>query len=441
MRLYGFTLSILLLICSSVPVLSQDTLSLSDAIEIGLAQNFNIRIARNNQQVAENNYSPGNAGFLPTIGVNGSYLQEVQDTRQVFASSDTPPQIRDNAKSSSLAAEAFVNWVIFDGTQMFVNYQQLQELKNVETANTEAAIENTIADISSAFYAVILAKAQLDVFQETLNVSQERMDIAQAKYRVGKVSKLEFLTARVDYNADRSALIQQQQVFYNAKVALNNLLNRSPETDFEVPGTIDPNLSLDKDALQNQLINNNPNLIAAQNSQNVAYLEMKRLRTQYLPVISLNGGYSYNTLEAQAGFILSRRSNGLYYGATASWNLFDGFNRRRNVQNARIGIETSQLEVENARQSLLAELERNFASYKNSIQLLELEQANLEVAKENTQIALQRYRLGNTNNLELREVQQNAVEAESRLINAIYNIKIAEIELLRLSGQVIEGNS
>lgn len=440
MRLYGFTLIILLLIFSSVPVLSQDTLNLSDAIQIGLEQNFNIRIAQNNQQVAENNYSLGNAGFLPTLGVNASYLQEIQDTRQVFAG-DTPPQVRDNAKSSNLAAEAFVNWVIFDGTQMFVNYQQLQELKNVETANTEATIENTIADISSAFYAVILAKAQLDVFQETLDVSKERLDIAQAKYRVGKASKLEFLTAQVDFNADRSALIQQQQVLYNAKVDLNNLLNRSPENDFNVPGSIDPNLNLNKGALQNQLISNNPNLVAAQNSQNVAYLEMKRLRTQYLPVISLNGGYSYNSLEAQAGFVLFRESSGTYYGATASWNIFDGFNRRRNIQNARIGIETSQLEVESTRQSLLAELERNFASYKNSIQLLELEQANLDVAKENTQIALQRYRLGNTNNLELREVQQDAVEAESRLINAIYDIKIAEIELLRLSGQIVSGDS
>ncbi len=440
MRLYGFTLSIFLLISNHTLVLSQDTLTLSDAIQIGMERNFNIRIAQKNQQVAENNYSLGNAGFLPTVGVDASYLREIQDTRQVFASSDTPPQVRDNAKSSSLSAEAAVNWVIFDGTQMFVNYQQLQELKNVESANVKATIENSIADISGAYYAVILAKAQLDVFKETLDVSKERMTIAQAKYKVGKASKLEFLTAQVDYNADRAALIQQQEVLYNAKVDLNNLLNRDPATDFNVPGTIAPNLQLDKEVLQDQLTYNNPTIIAAQNNQNVAYLEMKRLRTQYLPILSLNGGYRYNSLEAQAGFILSRQSHGPYYGATASWNIFDGFNRSRNVQNARVGIETSQLEVESTQQSLLADLEKNFASYQNSIQLVELERANLELAKENTQIALQRYKLGNTNNLELREVQQNAVQAESRLINAIYNTKIAEIELLRLSGQIIDGD-
>ena len=439
MRLYG-TLSIFLLIFNLTPALSQDTLRLSDAIQIGMERNFNIRIARKNQQVAENNYSLGNAGFLPTVGVDGFINKQIQDSRRISYQGEE--QSAKNALSTSIGASAILEWVIFDGTQMFVNYQQLQELKNVESANAKVTIENSIADISGAYYTVILAKAQLDVFKETLDVSKERMTIAEAKYKVGKASKLEFLTAQVDYNADRAALIQQQEVLYNAKVDLNNLLNRAPATDFNVPGTIAPNLQLDKEILQNQLVSNNPSLEVAQNNQNVAYLEMKKLRTQYIPIISLNGGYNYNffSTDATVSFALRSRSNGPYYGATASWNIFDGFNRSRNVQNARTGIETSQLEVESTQQSLLAELEKNFASYQNSIQLVELERANLEVAKENTQIALQRYKLGNTNNLELREVQQNAVQAESRLINAIYNTKIAEIELLRLSGQIIDGD-
>lgn len=420
---------------SSIPSSGQDTLTLPEVIQIGLEENFNIRIARNNLKIAENNHTPGNAGFLPSLGAAGAVTQETQDTRLTFASGEE--QNRAGAQSTNISASANIEWVIFDGTQMFVNYQQLDELKQAGAINTELTIENKIAEISSAFYTVVLEKAQQKVFQNSLDLSGERLDIAKTKYNVGKTSKLEYLTAQVDYNADKSALMQQNEVLYSAKVELNNLLNRTPDTGFNVPDNIDPNLTLDKEELLNTITGNNPSLLLAQRNQSIAYLEMRRLQTRYYPRVSLNAGYSYNSLEAEAGFIFQRRSNGPFYGITGTWDIFDGFNRKREAQNAKINIETSELEAEEIRQSLLAALEKNFMNYKNSISLIELEQENLEVARENAQIALERYRLGSTSNLELREVQQNAVEAESRLINVVYSTKLAEIELLRLSGQLI----
>lgn len=438
MRLFCYVLG-MTCILNSIPSLGQDTLTLSEAIRIGIEQNFDIRIANNNLEIAENNHTVGNAGFLPTLGVNGALTEEIQDTRQAFASGEV--QNRTGAQSTNLSASANIDWIIFDGTHMFVNYQQLNELKQAEAINTEVTIENKVAEISNAFYTVVLEKAQQKVFQESLDLSQTRLDIAKAKYNVGKASRLEYLTAQVDYNADKSALIQQTEILYSAKVEVNNLLNRAPETEFDVPDSIDPNLTLNGEVLRGTVLNSNPTLLLAQRNQNIAYLETKRLKTQYFPRISLNAGYSYNSLEAEAGFVFLRRANGPFYGITGTWNIFDGFNRKRNVQNARINAETSELQTESVRQSLLAALEKAFMDYRNSIQLIELEEENLKLAQENTQIALERYRLGNTSNLELREVQQNAVEAESRLINAIYSTKLAEIELLRLSGKIVESNS
>ncbi len=433
MRLFCFLTGILFC-CNTA--FAQDTLSLRQAIQIGLENNFDILIAKNNQLIAKNNNSLGNAGFLPSANLYADLTKETQDTEQVFA--DGRKQNVDNAKSTNKVASGEIQWVIFDGTQMFVNYQQLNELEQAEAISTEITIENKVAEISSAYYLVILQQAQQKVFQESLVLSQERLDIAKAKYNVGKASKLEYLTAQVDYNADKSALIQQNEVLYNAKVSLNNLLNRVPDTSFEVPNEIAPDLTLQMEVLREAIVATNPNLLLAQRNQNIAYLEAKRLRAGYYPQIALTGGFNYNSLEAQAGFVLLRNSNGPYYGITGTWNIFDGFNRKRGIQNAKIEIENTLLQTERLKQELLAELEKNFMDYTNNITLVELEEENLDVAKENTQIALERYRLGNTNNLELREVQQNAVEAESRLINAIYSTKLAEIELLRLSSKIIE---
>lgn len=415
--------------------MAQDTLQLAEAVQLGLENNFDIRIVRNSVEVAENNYSYRNAGFLPSLNANGAITKEIQDTQQSFL--DGREQNANNAASTNIGASATLDWTIFDGTRMFIEYEQLGVLRKAEATSAEITIENTIAQICNAFYSVILEKAQMDVLEESLELSEERVRIAKTKYEVGRASKLEYLAAQVDYNEDKSALIRQQEIFYTAKVNLNTLISLPPDHDFLVPGQIDPNLELDKEALRNSVLESNPNLLLAWQTQNLAYLEMKALKTDYFPTVALNAGYGYNSLEAEAGFVFLRRSNGPFYGLTGTWTIFDRFNRKREVQNALVQVETTELEIERVKQSLLADLERSYINYLNSVNLFQLEQENLEIAKENAQIALERYRLGNSNALELREAQINAVQAESRLINAVYSTKIAEIELLRLSGQIL----
>jgi outer membrane protein TolC len=205
-----------------------------------------------------------------------------------------------------------------------------------------------------------------------------------------------------------------------------------------VPVRIDPNLTLDKAALREMIASGNPDLLFAQRSLNVQYLQTKELKGAILPEISLFTGYNYAHSEAEAGFTLGRTADGISYGIRSTMNIFDGFNRTREIQNAKILLETTDLQIENLRLELNAELEKAYMNYQNSIDLITLERENLGVARENAEIGLERYRLGNSNALELREAQRNAVQAESRLIDAVFNTKIAEIELMRLTGQMVD---
>ncbi len=432
-RILSVIISALLL--GSISAQGQDTLRLSEAVQIGLENNYNIRIARNNVGIAENNHSLGNAGFLPTVDVLASRDFDIQDSELNFASGDN--QIVNGARSNSLAASALLNWTIFDGGRMFVTYERLAEIRRTSELDAQVVLENLIANISTAYYTVILEQARVEVLQNAVELSSERRSLARNLYEIGKASKLEYLAAQVDYNADTSALIQQKGRLYNASVSLNTLMARSPETEVTVPDQIDANLELSLGDLRENTFASNPNLMLARRNQRIAYLQMRELKSEILPELGVNLGYNFATSEAEAGFVLGRRANGVAYGLTASMTLFDGFNRIRQSQNARILIENSELQLEDLRLQLQSDLQTTFVDYTNSIILLELESNNLEIARENTEIALERYRLGRSNFLELREAQINAVEAESRLINAIYSTKIAEIELLRLSGQIL----
>lgn len=419
----------------NIPAQGQDTLQLAEAVQVGLENNFDIRIARNNVDIAQNNHSLGNAGFLPTVDVQARRDFDIQDSQLEFENGNN--QIVNGARSNSLAASALLNWTIFDGGRMFVTYEKLAEIRRTSELDAQVVLENLIANISTAYYTVILEQARAGVLQNAVELSNERRSLARNLYEIGKASKLEYLAAQVDYNADTSALIQQKGQLYNASVNLNTLMARAPETEVTVPEQIDANLELTLGDLRESTLASNPNLLMARRNQRIAYLQMREVRSEILPELGVNLGYNYATSEAEAGFVLGRRANGVAYGLTASMTLFDGFNRVRQSQNARIMIENSELQLEDLRLQLQSDLQTTFVDYTNSIILLELESKNLEIARENTEIALERYRLGRSNFLELREAQINAVEAESRLINAVYSTKIAEIELLRLSGQIL----
>ncbi len=416
---------------------AQDTLRLEEAINLGLENNFEIALAENQAQIAANNYTVGNAGFLPRADLNGNIGWTQENTRQEFVSGNT--QEVDRARTRRLNATALVNWLIFDGGRMFLTYEKLSQLRISEDLNAQRVIENIAADIIDGYYLVVLQQERVRVLQNNLILSKERKDIAKAKYDIGKASKLEYLAAQVDFNADTSALLQQAETLYQAKVDLNNVMGVDVNHNFAVKSNINYRDDLPREVLKEEMLANNLQLRIIQRQENVAVLELKEIKAEMYPQLSLDGGYEINRLSAEAGFLLSRRSAGFNYGATATFNIFNGFNRQRREQNARIQLQSTALLNSQLTLDLEALFNNLYSDYSSSLVLLQMERENLAVAQENADIALDRYNIGNTNSLELREAQQNLVDAESRLLNAAYTVKLAETELLRISGQLIGG--
>lgn len=414
---------------------AQDTLELSTAIQIGLENNFNIKISEGQKRIADNNNTVGNAGFLPTLDLSAAQRYTIENTSQQFISGDQ--QNRDGARSNNFSAGAVINWTIFDGTTMFYTKERLSELEKQGIALNESVIQNIVAQIGTEFYTVALEQIRLELLAQNISLSEDRMEIAKNKYEFGKASKMEYLQAQVDLNNDKSNHMIQQERLAAAKTALNELLGRDVTLDFYVAFDPDLNTSLEYEELKASMETRNPELQAANYEVHASRLVEKELFGERIPEIGLNLGYNYAKSEAQAGFLLSRQSSGINYGISASWNLFDGLNLNRRIQNARITAENSALNYEALQLSLERELYSIFISYQNNIQLRELESANREVARENNEIAIERYSVGNSSPLELREAQINLLEANLRFLNAAYAIKTGEIDLLLLSGQLV----
>lgn len=418
---------------------AQEQLSLQDAIRIGLQNNYDIQIAGRQEAIAENNVTRGNAGFLPNVEARGGRTFSENNSRQQFQTG--PDRTRNGASSNNLNGSVNLNWTIFDGMGMFINYDRLKALEKSGVLFTRETVQNTLANIFDNYFEVVRQSKKMQAIEDAIAISQARVDIAQAQYEVGVSAKVEILRAQVDFNTDRSELLVQQEALQNAKINLNQLLSRDPDIDFVATDSIvvDPNLNYgNADA---GMLANNPLLGRLKLNQEIANLDIKAVRASRFPVIGVVGAYNFNRSENEPLNEFSPRFNqnrGYNYGLSVSLPIFNGLNTNRLAQNARINLETANLEYKRQQNLLDAALARAYSQYTNRLQLLQLEETNLTLAQENAAIALERYRLGLLTAIELREAQRNQLVAENRLIDIQFQAKAAETELRRISSTLLQ---
>ena len=435
MKLFRLALFALL---SPITAQAQQMLTLEDAIQQGITKQYSIQISRQRELIAANENSLGNAGFLPTITGSANKNYTVSGIDQSFFGGLRPPLVQSGVNSNSGNVGMAMAWTLYDGKGMFVLRDRYKELQNLGAKQTESSIENLIALISSTYYDIIRQNLRVNNFKKGLEISNDRLKLAKDRYEVGQGSKVDYYSAQVDYNEDKALLIAQEQSFTNTKIGFNTLLVKDYKADFQIVNTIDllPKLKLSE--LKMSALSQNPTLIGAILSKKISDLDTKNLQSQQKPQIDLLAGYNLNSVANGAGFGVEKGSSDVFnYGLRATINIFDGYNQKRRIQNAKINAEIAALQIEDLKNALLSTLEKTYVTYENSMNLIQLETENYTIAKQNIDIAFDRFKVGIATSYELREVQRNAVAAETRLIEAKYAAKAAEIELIRLSGNLL----
>lgn len=421
------------LIGNSLFAQTQESLNLEKAVQLGLENNLDVKISVENVNLREGDQKIGWGALMPVV--NAVYTRNFarEDVTQKFVNDPEPREI-DNARSRT---ENFTVAGIYGfRPEVLVLVKRLGQLTEISQLESKVAVENTVAGISTTYYRLVLELQRYGVLKRTLELSQSRLDITQAKYELGGAGKRDFLTAEVDYNSDLSALQNQTQIIKTVRINLNELLALDPSTEFLVNDTILIGEELKLLELEENAYLENKQWLVTQRQENVAFLQMKELQAQRLPVLNLNGNYQNNTFNSDAGFLVQNQRAGFNYGGNITLNLFSGLTLNRRIQNARVQQRIQSYAVDQFEIQLKSDLYRAYNTYQNNRMLLEIEQKNYAVAKESSEIALERFRLGISSYLEFRDAQVNLLTAENRLITSIYNIKEQEIELMRLSGRI-----
>lgn len=412
--------------------IAQQELTLEEAVAIALENNYDIRLVSKDVAIAANNVAIGNAGMLPSLSADVSSAAGIQNTTQTLLSGETRA-VRGNRTSSS-AYGASLDWTIFDGLQMFTRYDQLKQLKALGDANLKAAVLSTVYDVVSSYFDLVQQHQLISATQTALDLSAFRYQTAENRYQIGRASKLEVLAASVDLNTDTTNLLRQRDQYRSTQIRLNELLARDVNTAFSVADTIVIGNDLHYDVLSQQAKELNPTLQSAIISHRIAELELKRVKGERYPTVSLSSAYTRSQSRTELGFSTRSKNNGFSYGISASMNLFNGFQQRRNERNAQFSMEAAEIAVDQVKQNIEAQLLAAYQTYLMNLELVRLEERNKEIAKQNMDITLEKFKLGSIAPLEFREAQRNFVDASARFSTSQYQAKLAEITLNQIAG-------
>ncbi|MFV8369835.1 TolC family protein [Flavobacterium sp. LB2R40] len=425
---------ILLLFCI-VKTNAQEVLTLENAVKIALENNYEIKIATNNLTIQKTNVAIGNAGMLPTVTASVFDNNSVQNSSQTRQ--DGTQTELDNAKNNNLTYGVGLDWTVFDGLRMFARLDQLRELQKLGEAQLKLTVITRISDVNAAYYDLVQQQQQLAALDTTIVISNQRLNLAQNRFTIGKASKLEVLNAQVDLNTDQVALLRQKELYANSKILLNQLLARDVTTNFRVIDVLEVDGLLLLPELTALAEKQNPQLEAQIINKRVAELELKQVKAARYPTVRVNTAYNFSESQSSLGFVAQSQSRGFNYGFSATLNVFDGFSQNRNEKIAKIQIQNSKLNIEQQNLALNSQLATSYQTYLTNLELIFLEEKNELIAKQNLSITLDKFRIGTITTLEFRTAQLNYVNAKVRYSNAQFQGKLSEIALRELAGNLI----
>jgi len=421
--------SILLLLITPLFAQAQKTMSLDEAIMQALENNYSLKITRNDETIAGNNVTL--APFLPTLTGTGRQSQTTNNTESSSAAAD-------KSRTNLFNAGLTMNWRLFDGFGMFTDYSRQQEMLAMSSQRVKINVESLIMRVCSEYYNIIVQQNRMQSALTSLSLSKSRYENAEEKYLLGVISGLDLQQARIDLNADSSAVLTQQETVVSAYIRMTNLLNAGHEINFNINDTIILAPAIDVDSLRVRTLRFNNQLILARQGEKISEYDLQSVRADRYPTLNFSTGYNFSRNEFPWQADSYNQTNGLNWGFNMSWNIFTGLETNRRISNAKIEAESSRLAYLDIENEILGELDLLYNTYRNNIIVADFEAQSAEVARASLEIAMERYRLGSLSGLEFREYQNNYLNAINRRLTALYQAKISEIGLRLLAGELTE---
>lgn len=413
---------------------AQSIITLDHAVEIALKNNLDLLIASNDSKQAENNNHAGNAGMLPNVSLNVSDNPSLSNINQKFTNGTI---IEKNAVSSNnFNAGIVFTYTLFDGKKMFATRRKLEIQDEAAQNKFNAQVQTVISNVILNYSNITRLKEYLIVLNLLQDLSQQRLEIISARQIAGLANNTDLFLAQLDLETRKQNINTQKSSINKAYNSLNLVLNIKIDSLYGVEDVFKNIKSLQKDNLD-ELLRNNPENQWAINQYNIALQAQKEIDAARLPLLKLNGAYNYTLSQSAAGFSLYNQSTGPQAGLSLVVPLFNGNVNKSNSENAKLNVQSSEWKMSLVKQNIEVAYEQAWQDYSTAKLQLSSDSLAVNTANKYMELMQERFKLGQSTIIDLKEAQRTFEETNYRMISNWYIARIAETQLMLLTGQLI----
>ena len=405
-----------------------EKITISDAIRMALSDSYQIIDAQKTKDIYEEQLSQSRSSYYPSLSLDGSYSRALKKGKIIMG--DQSIEIGQN---NTYQAGLNASYVLWSGGQIR-NSVNLAKVGAEQGLFNLRHVQDTVTKQVVGFcYDIIYAAALIRVQEEYLDIAKQHLDEAQAKYKQGLASSLDVLTQKVKVENIEPTVLQAKKNFELGNLYLRQILNRDPEDriyltwtqkDLELPQT--PSL----DELYNLAMEKRPELKLSKLAVDAAHYNIKIARAGHMPVLALNGNYTYNGV-TENGFPQHKKD---YYwtsaaGVTLSIPLFEGFKVSSQVAQKELAYEQAVAAYQNKMKNVRIQVKEAWLNLEEARSRIEATKGVVEQARENLNSQMKRYRAGLTSQLEVNDAISNVNDSDLQYVQAVYDGAIALSDL------------
>ena len=373
------SVSIIMLLTNSL--FSQSTLSLEDVLATSIKENIDIKIKTNELSQVKNYEKVGVLGVLPKIKFNGSASGNQGTSSLEFATDDFPTIDDAESESKSINGNVELSYNLFNGIGSIYTYQKLKKQSDLKSVELIIQIEQILVKTAKQYFDVVYLQENNKIISEVLDISKDRYNRIKVQNEFGNASKLDLLSAEIDLNNDSVKLMNSEYELEEAKRQLNQTLNKSLDSEFNVENSVNINRDLIYSDLKQETLKNNNNILFQKYIVEIAKKDKKINSVSILPRVNISAQYGYNNTESNTSIILDQTNLGLTGFINFSWDIFDGLANRKITQNTKIQIESNKLQLDAINLQIEQEFNSTYQQYLNNVSLIDIEKRNLETSE------------------------------------------------------------
>ncbi len=418
---------------SGPPPTVPDRLDLPTAVSFALENNFAIRRARERIRAQEGVVTTVTAAALPSVSASGSYQ------RSDIATVQTP------AGGPILFVPSGASWrmtltgtqTVFAGGGVRASIRAADLNREAAVLDLQTAVNDALLEVRTRFYDVLLAREQIKVQEQNLELIQSQLFYATARAQAGTISDFERLRAEVAVANAKVPLIRARNDFRLAVEELRRVLgftNRDPESLRKVPefsGTLafEPE-SFDLQAAFAAAATNRPELKRLARLVAAGEEGVTAARARYFPNLALSGG---GELRKGPTNSFGDSVDGLRAGAQSQWEV-TGRASSGGVAQANSLVAQARLTESETKLAVEVEVRRTFSALEQAAELATAMQKTVGQAEEAVRLAAARFEAGSTPQLDVLKAQVELTTARTSQLQANHGYNVAVAQLRRATG-------